>query len=102
MLYGVEDRFQGIVYRQHEASGELLKWTSGVHEGRRIREKCQGRHGIVESAGQTASVGGRFDRGDIIGDAVKQRGGGLDDNAPFVLGQVTLAQDRQCIGRQSR
>ncbi len=101
MLYGVEDRFQGIVDRQHEAGRELLKRTSGVHEGRRIWKKRQGRHGLVELVGQTASVRRWFDRGDIVGDTVKQCSRRFDDDPAVVLGQVPPAQDRECIGRQS-
>jgi hypothetical protein len=53
VLYCIEDGFKGVIYRQDEACSQLAEITSGVHQGRRVGEKFQGREHLIKIFGST-------------------------------------------------
>ena len=105
MLDGVEDGVQRVFHRQHKAGRQLLEGPSRVHQRRRVREEYQGGHQFVKSVRHSLSAPCRWilslGRCDIVGHTPEHLGRRFDDSAALILGEVTLAQDRQCVVRQS-
>ena len=52
-----EDRLHRVLDGQHEACGQLLQLTAGVHERRRVRQELERRHQVVEVARRLGDLG---------------------------------------------
>ena len=100
-LHGVEDLRHRVTDRQDEASRELAGRLARVHQRRRVRQKLEPRHRVVELRlpGRGIAPVRRFRRGDRARDATQESIGRLDDAPLPVAAQVAPLQDRLRIVR---
>ncbi len=94
---GLQDGKERIADRQDEAGGELLKWSPGVHERRRVGEEFQPRHGFIKSSRRLPESARcrveSFCFRDVYGDTPEQLGRSFNDAALLVFPEIAATQD---------
>ncbi len=103
---GFEHAGRGVFDGHDEACRELAEWSSGIHEGRRVRQELERCEHALEPRGDRRDVigartVGRLGGRDVPSDAGEQLFRRLDHYA-LVPREVTRAEDLQSIVGQRR
>ena len=103
LFHRIQNRTQRILNWQDEASGQLLKRPSGIHECRGVGEKFQPRHGFVELPCGLRETNGKgvalLRLSDVGSNAPQQLGCRLRDRPLLILDEVPLTKDNLRLGR---